>query len=321
MANPQDLRSLRWALLQHPGDPLQWQNLIDLIQALGGGLLLADLDGLFEERLVTPDVESAANRNQALEEGLEAHRAGDIHGVQRAVKVLEVVEPDGAWTHAIQGLLAEMVGTCGYAAFSRALERDRDNEWFCYWVGVAALRRRDWLDFAHHALLLSESGTLEHQLLVFAAVHHLIAAALVVLAPESCRANDLRVLDLVHPDAIPHDRDGMAAHVLRFMDKERRKMLRVILAELVQPAGKAGGRWPQLNQLHQLLHWRVVGLTEPRISMDLYAAIQRHLNQNPDPSLQPGDLTALLPRRPDLSFGDDHVQVWRDFRLLLLPSS
>ena len=45
---PPDLPRLRSALLEHPADAQCWQTLIAFIQSMGGGLLLSDLDGLFE---------------------------------------------------------------------------------------------------------------------------------------------------------------------------------------------------------------------------------------------------------------------------------
>jgi hypothetical protein len=187
-------------------------------------------------------------------------------------------------------------------------------------VSVAALRRRDWCDFACQALALADSDTLDHQVLVLAAVYHLIAAALVTLTPELCRVNDLRVFDLVHPDAIAHGRDQLVMQVLRYGEKERRKMMRIVLAYLQRHQSQSAERWMELHRLHELLRWRIIGLAEPGLSRDLYAALQRQLQLVPDLSRQPGDLHNLLPRRPDLVFGDHHVTLWRDYRLTLPPS-
>ena len=60
MASQPDLIRLRWALLDHPADAGCWQTLIAYIQAIGGGLLLGDLDDLFVDPITpaqTPQVE------------------------------------------------------------------------------------------------------------------------------------------------------------------------------------------------------------------------------------------------------------------------
>jgi len=319
---PPDLARLRLALLQHPADAQCWQTLIAFIQSMGGGLLLSDLDGLFEHpvapQLTVPPQHQ--QQSQVLELGLEAHRAGDAEGLAQALGSLRGLEPDGAWTHGLTGLLAEMGGASGYAAFARALERDPANAWFRYWTSVAALRRRDWIDFAYQALPLAGSDTLEHQVVVLAAVYHLIAIALVHLAPDLCRSNDLRVFDLVHPDTIAHNSNDLTAAVLRFVNKERRKMIRILMAYLHHSFPKSSAHWEQVHQLQELLRWRLPWLVEPQVSANLYAALQQQLEALPNQTPQHGDLHDLLPQRPGVVFGDEHVQVWRDFRLHLVPS-
>lgn len=321
MVSPPDLRSLRLALLLQPGHPEHWQQLIELIQALGGGLLLADLNGLFEEPLQTAVVPSASRHEHLLQKALDAHRSQDAHGLSEAMVAMEALDPDGAWTHALQGLLAEMEGRCAYAAFTRALERDSSNPWFRYWLSVAALRRRDWLDFSYQGLLLADSNVLQHQAVVLAAVHQLIAASLVTLTPELCQSNDLRMLDLAHPDMIAHDWPELAVHVLRLINKERRKMLRIILVYLEQDVSGSSEHEIALHGLHVLLGWRVINLAEPEISLGLYLVLQRRLQEVSDRSRYPEDLLSLLPHRPDRSFTEQHLEVWRDFRLTLQTAS
>jgi hypothetical protein len=318
MDHPSDLSHLRGQLLLHPDDGGLWQDLLDLIEALGGGLLLSDLDGLFEQPIAEVGSSGDRERAELLAQGLEAHRSGDAVGLRQALVSLQRRERDGAWTHALQGLLAEMDGVSAYGSFVRALERDPANAWFRYWASVAALRRRDWIDFAWLALLLHQSETLEHQLVVLAGIYHLMAAALVQLAEELCRANDLRVLDLLHPDMIPHDREAAAFLVLRSIDKERRKMLRILLAVLQQSGGHLGEQWMQIHWLQELLRWRILGLPEPLISAELYAALQRQLEAMPDRSWQYGSLHNLLPRRPGLVFSEEHLRVLQDFRFVLI---
>jgi hypothetical protein len=324
MARPSDLAALRLALLQQPGDPRRWQVLIERIEAMGAGLLLSELDGLFEQPLPASPAGRDSLPRQVLQQGLEAHRAGDIEGLRRAQKRLLELEPEGAWPCALQGLLAELEGVSGYAAFARALALEPGDPWFRYWLSVAALRRRDWLDFSCHALLLTHSETLEHQVLVLAAAAHLIAAVLVTLAPDLCEANDLRVFDLVHPDAIPHDQPQLVAAVLRCMDKERRKMMRILIDFIRRSANEASGTEMlppvPMHALVDLLRWRIAGLPQPRFSADLHAALQRQLELLPLQRQQHGDLETLLPRRPDLIFGDEHLRVWRDFRLVLMSA-
>jgi hypothetical protein len=318
MEQPSDLYGLRGKLLLHPEDGGLWQDLIDLIEALGGGLLLSDLDGLFEQPIAEAGSPWDRERTELLAQGLESHRSGDAVGLRQALVSLQRLEHDGAWTHALQGLLAEMDGLSAYGSFVRALERDPANGWFRYWASVAALRRRDWSDFAWLALLLHRSEPLEHQLVVLAGIYHLVAAALVQLSQELCRANDLRVLDLLHPDMIPHDREGAAFMLLRSVDKERRKMLRILLAYLQQSGGQIGGKWMRIHWLQELLRWRVFGLSEPAMSAELYAALQRQLEAMPDRCWQYGRLHDLLPQRPGLVFSEEHLRVLQDFKLVLV---
>lgn len=315
------LRSLRLELLLQPAHPELWQQLIELIQALGGGLLLADLHGLFEEPLQIDVVPSASRHEQLLQKGLDAHRSRDADGLSEALVAMEALNPDGAWTHALQGLLVEMEGRCAYAAFTRALERDSSNPWFRYWLSVAALRRRDWLDFSYQALLLGESDVLQHQAVVLAAIHQLIAASLAILTPELCKSNDLRMLDLAHPDMIAHDWQELEVHTLRSVNKERRKMLRIMLAYLQQNVSGSFEHGIFLHGLHALLRWRVINLAEPELSLSLYLVLQRRLQKFPDRSRYLEDLLSLLPHRPDCSFTEQHVEVWRDFRLMLQLAS
>ena len=317
---PPDLARLRRALLLYPADAQSWQALIDFIQSTGGGWLLSDLDGLFDDPIAAPQAAPRDHQAEVLEQGLEAHRAGDVEGLAKALGRLQGLDADGAWAHGLSGLLAEMGGASGYAAFARALERDPANAWFRYWTSVAALRRRDWIDFAYQALPLAGSDTLEHQVVVLAAVYHLIAIALVQLVPDLCRSNDLRVFDLVHPDTIAHNRNDLTAAVLRFLNKERRKMVRILMAYLHHSYPKSSIHWGQVHQLQELLRWRIPWLVEPQLSANLYAALQQQLEALPNRSSQHGDLHDLLPQRPGVVFGDEHVTVWRDFRLHLVPS-
>lgn len=315
MERSADLMGLRLALLLQPEDAQHWQALIALIEALGAGLLLADLDGLFEQPL--PRAAGVDRSRALLQQALEAHRAGDRPGLRQAWQELRREEPDAGWCHALQGLLAELEGASGYAAFARALALEPEDPWFRYWLSVAALRRRDWLDFACQALLLAASPTLEHQLLVLAAVYHLTAAALVRLAPDLCQANDLRVFDLVHPDTIPHSGEALVPLLLRFVDKERRKMVRILMAELQRQAAATTAPAPPLDGLVELLRWRILGLPEPGFSADLHAALQRQLGRLPLERRTQTDLQALVPQRPDLAFAQEHIRIWRDFRFTL----
>jgi hypothetical protein len=317
---PPGLARLRRALLLHPADAQSWQALIDFIQSTGGGWLLSDLDGLFDDPIAAPQAVPRDHQAEVLEQGLEAHRAGDVEGLAKALGRLQGLDADGAWAHGLSGLLAEMGGASGYAAFARALERDPANAWFRYWTSVAALRRRDWIDFAYQALPLAGSDTLEHQVVVLAAVYHLIAIALVQLVPDLCRSNDLRVFDLVHPDTIAHNRNDLTAAVLRFLNKERRKMVRILMAYLHHSYPKSSVHWGQVHQLQELLRWRIPWLVEPQLSANLYAALQQQLEALPNRSPQHGDLHDLLPQRPGVVFGDEHITVWRDFRFHLVPS-
>ncbi|MBM5801096.1 MAG: hypothetical protein FJ077_09755, partial [Cyanobacteria bacterium K_DeepCast_35m_m2_023] len=282
MGAPPDLHTLRSALLHHPDQQQLWQQLFAWIEALGGGVLLGDLDGLFDQPLATAPRAQTEPANLVLEQALEAHRAGNAQGLHQGLAALQDREPDAAWSHALHGLLAEMEGACGYAAFARALQREPLNVWFRYWLSVAALRRRDWIDFTYQALLLVDSTTLEHQLLVLAADYHLIAAALVVLTSALCRSSDLRVLDLVHPDCVAHSRDALIAHVQRNVEKERRKMIRILLTHVQQFEVESAEHCRPIHRLHELLRWRIVGLAEPVLSGDLYAALQRRIQHLSD---------------------------------------
>ena len=320
MDSSKSLADLRLDLLHNPADPGSWKSLISLIEAMGGGLLLSDLDPLFEQPFLTAEAAAVERRAKLLERGLDAHRAGDVEGVRQTLDELQRIEPEEAWVNALEGLLAEMEGCSGYAAFSRALAQNPSEPWFRYWLSVASLRRRDWVEFSCHALLLESSDTLEHQVVVLAATYHLIAVMLVELAPGLCGANDLRVFDLVHPDAIPHDSDQVVTSLFRFIDKERRKMIRILIAWLQQDSGLVKEQRVPVHQLLDLLRWRVIGLSEPCFSADLYAVLQRHLDQLLSQSRHDGELRDLLPSRPGLIFGDEHVRIWRDFRFVLPPN-
>ena len=94
MESSADLNGLRFALLQHPEDPGRWQALIAVIEALGAGLLLSDLDGLFEQ----PLTQSLGRdfQSKLLQRGLEAHRSGDAEGLRSAQTQLQVLVPGGA---------------------------------------------------------------------------------------------------------------------------------------------------------------------------------------------------------------------------------
>lgn len=316
-----ELLRLRGLLLQQPEEGAIWQELIACIEAMGGGLLLADLDELFEQPLRVAAVTAQAQRTALIEQGLEAHRAGDADGLQRVLLRLQDLEADGAWVHGLQGLHAELEGASGYACFRRALERDPGSDWFRYWSSTAALRRRDWIDFAWLALPLARSCTLQHQLMVLAAVYHLIAGALVRRCPALCQGNDLRVFDLVHPDRIPQDRDELATLLLRYLAKERRKMMRCLYTHIQGESAEVERFWPHFYHLVELLRWRIPGLVEPLFSADLYAALQHQLGVMSDRSHRDEGLKVLLPVRPDLVFSEEHIQVWRDFKLGIAFSS
>jgi hypothetical protein len=107
-----DLPRLRRALLLKPKDPERWQELIDLITNLGGGQLLGDIDTLFVSPLPQPDGAQAVGMpgsmaEQILEQGLHAHRAGDMAGLQLVIGRLESHDPANPWLHGLRGLLAE----------------------------------------------------------------------------------------------------------------------------------------------------------------------------------------------------------------------
>lgn len=317
-----DLPRLRRALLLKPKDPERWQELIDLITNLGGGQLLGDIDRLFVSPLSQPDGTRAVGMpgsmaEQILEQGLHAHRTGDMAGLQLVIGRLEGRDPANPWLHGLGGLLAEMGGGDGYAEFSRALEREPNNAWFRYWKSMAALRRRDWIDFSYEALLLTSSETMEHQSLVLAAIYHLIAAAIVNLEPQRCLDNDIRVFDLAHPDRICHSSEDLVIVILRFFNKERRKMIRILLDHINDVGAHNCGHGLVLHHLQDQLRWRVIGLAEPALSASLFGALQTRLQALPMLRSAPVELAGLLPQRPGLVFGEDRLRIWCDYKLQL----
>ena len=317
-----DLPRLRRALLLKPKDPERWQELIDLITNLGGGQLLGDIDTLFVSPLSQPDGAQSVGMPgsmavQILEQGLHAHRAGDMAGLQLVIGRLESHDPANPWLHGLRGLLAEMGGGDGYAEFSRALEREPSNAWFRYWKSMAALRRRDWIDFSYEALLLTSSETMEHQSLVLAAIYHLIAAAIVNLEPQRCLDNDIRVFDLAHPDRICHSSEDLVIVILRFFNKERRKMIRILLDHINAVGAHNCGHGLVLHHLQDQLRWRVIGLAEPALSASLFGALQTRLQALPMLRSAPVELASLLPQRPGLVFGEDRLRIWCDYKLQL----
>ena len=317
-----DLPRLRRALLLKPKDPERWQELIDLITTLGGGQLLGDIDTLFVAPLSQLDGAQAAAMpglmaEQILEQGLHAHRAGDMAGLQLVIGRLEGHDPANPWLHGLRGLLAEMGGGDGYAEFSRALEREPSNAWFRYWKSMAALRRRDWIDFSYEALLLTSSETMEHQSLVLAAIYHLIAAAIVQLEPQRCLDNDIRVFDLAHPDRICHSSEDLVTVILRFFNKERRKMIRILLDHINAVGTHNCGHGLVLHHLQDQLRWRVIGLAEPALSASLFGALQTRLQALPMLRSAPIEVASLLPQRPGLVFGEDRLRIWCDYKLQL----
>ena len=68
---PPGLARLRRALLLHPADAQSWQALIDFIQSTGGGWLLSDLDGLFDDPIAAPQAAPRNHQAEVLEQGLE----------------------------------------------------------------------------------------------------------------------------------------------------------------------------------------------------------------------------------------------------------
>jgi hypothetical protein len=317
-----DLPRLRRGLLLKPKDPERWQELIDLITNLGGGQLLGDIDTLFVSPLSQPDGAQAVGMpgsmaEQILEQGLHAHRAGDMAGLQLVIGRLESHDPANPWLHGLRGLLAEMGGGDGYAEFSRALEHEPSNAWFRYWKSMAALRRRDWIDFSYEALLLTSSETMEHQSLVLAAIYHLIAAAIVNLEPQRCLDNDIRVFDLAHPDRICHSSEDLVIVILRFFNKERRKMIRILLDHINAVGAHNCGHGLVLHHLQDQLRWRVIGLAEPALSASLFGALQTRLQALPMLRSAPVELASLLPQRPGLVFGEDRLRIWCDYKLQL----
>ena len=317
-----DLPRLRRALLLKPKDPERWQELIDLITNLGGGQLLGDIDTLFVSPLSQPDGAQAVGMpgsmaEQILEQGLHAHRAGDMAGLQLVIWRLESHDPANPWLHGLRGLLAEMGGGDGYAEFSRALEHEPSNAWFRYWKSMAALRRRDWIDFSYEALLLTSSETMEHQALVLAAIYHLIAAAIVNLEPQRCLDNDIRVFDLAHPDRICHSSEDLVIVILRLFNKERRKMIRILLDHINDVGAHNCGHGLVLHHLQDQLRWRVIGLAEPALSASLFGALQTRLQALTMLRSAPVEVASLLPQRPGLIFGEDRLRIWCDYKLQL----
>ena len=317
-----DLPRLRRALLLTPKDPDRWQELIDLITTLGGGQLLGDIDMLFVSPLSQPTNAKAMGMagsmaGQILEQGLHAHRTGDMAGLQRVIGRLESHDPANPWLNCLRGLRAEMGGGDGYAEFSRALEREPSNAWFRYWKSMAALRRRDWIDFSYEALLLTSSETMEHQSLVLAAIYHLIAAAIVNLEPQRCLDNDIRVFDLAHPDRICHSSEDLVIVILRFFNKERRKMIRILLDHINAVGADSCGHGLVLHHLQDQLRWRVIGLAEPALSASLFGVLQKRLQALPMLRSAPIEVASLLPQRPGLVFGEDRIRIWCDYKLQL----
>jgi hypothetical protein len=317
-----DLPRLRRALLLKPNDPERWQELIEWITNLGGGQLLGDIDDLFVTPLSQPDHAHAVSlpgsvAEQILEQGLQAHRIGDRAGLQLVIGRLENHDQAHPWLHGLRGLRGEMGGGDGYAEFSRALEREPSNAWFRYWKSMAALRRRDWIDFSYEALLLTSSETIEHQSLVLAAIYHLIAAAIVQLEPQRCQENDIRVFDLAHPDRICHTTEDLISVILRFFNKERRKMIRILLDHIDAIGPDSCGHGLVLHHLQDQLRWRVIGLAEPTLSASLFAALQARLQALPMLWSTPVEMASLLPQRPGLAFGEDRIRIWSDYKLRL----
>jgi len=322
MDSTANLPRLRRALLLRPNDPERWQELIQLITDLGGGMLLGDINTLFVHPLSQPNGSSGggapgSGEKQILEEGLNAHRAGDRGGLQLAIGHLESRDQANPWMHGLRGLLAEMQGGDGYAEFARALEREPSNAWFRYWKSMAALRRRDWIDFSFEALLLQRSETIEHQSLVLAAIYHLIAAAMIQIEPQRCLENDLRVFDLAHPDRICHNSEDLVIVILRFFNKERRKMIRILLDHINAIGTNNCGHGLVLHHLQDQLRWRVIGLAEPALSASLFGALQTRLNALPMRRSTPVEMASLLPQRPGLAFGEDRIRIWCDYKLHL----
>ena len=106
-----DLPRLRRGLLLKPRDPERWQELIELITTLGGGQLLGDIDTLFVAPLSQLDgadalAMSGSLAEQILEQGLHAHRTGDMAGLQLVIGRLESHDPTNPWQHGLRGLLA-----------------------------------------------------------------------------------------------------------------------------------------------------------------------------------------------------------------------
>jgi hypothetical protein len=317
-----ELPRLRRALLIKPNDPERWQELIEWITNLGGGQLLGDIDELFIAPISQPDSAHPVGLDgsmaaQLLEQGLNAHRTGDTACLQLVIGRLENHDPANPWLHGLRGLLAELGGGDGYAEFSRGLEREPTNAWFRYWKSMAALRRRDWIDFSFEALLLTSSETMEHQSLVLAAIYHLIAAAIIQLEPQRCLENDIRVFDLAHPDRICHTYEDLVVVILRFFNKERRKMIRILLDHIDAVGANNCGHGLVLHHLQDQLRWRVIGLAEPALSASLFGALQTRLQALPMLRSAPIEVASLLPQRPGLVFGEDRLRIWCDYKLHL----
>jgi hypothetical protein len=238
-------------------------------------------------------------------------------GLQLVIGRLDSHDPANPWLHGLRGLLAEMGGGDGYAEFSRALEREPSNAWFRYWKSMAALRRRDWIDFSYEALLLTSSETIEHQSLVLAAIYHLIATAIVQLEPQRCLDNDIRVFDLAHPDRICHSSEDLVTVILRFFNKERRKMIRILLDHINAVGAHNCGHGLVLHHLQDQLRWRVIGLAEPALSASLFGALQTRLQALPMLRSTPVEVASLLPQRPGLVFGEDRIRIFCDYKLQL----
>jgi hypothetical protein len=317
-----DLPRLRRALLLKPKDPERWQELIDLITTLGGGQLLGDIDTLFVDPISQANSAHQAGLEgsmaaQLLEQGLHAHRTGDLPALKLVIERFEGDEPANPWLNGLRGLRAEMGGSDGYAEFSRALEREPNNAWFRYWKSMAALRRRDWIDFSYEALLLTSSETMEHQSLVLAAIYHLIAAAIVNLEPQRCLDNDIRVFDLAHPDRICHSSEELVIVILRFFNKERRKLIRILLDHINAVGAHNCGHGLVLHHLQDQLRWRVIGLAEPALSASLFSTLQTRLQGLPMVPSDPVEVASLLPQRPGLVFGEDRIRIFCDYKLQL----
>ncbi|WP_216905126.1 hypothetical protein [Synechococcus sp. CCY 0621] len=234
---------------------------------------------------------------------------------------MQELAPDEAWTHALKGLLAEVSGVDGYSDFAEALQRDACNYWFRYWTSVAALRRRNWIGFAHLALPLADSDIMEHQVSALAAVHHFAAASLELLMPDLCHANALRASDLLHPDMIPHDLGDVVHYVHRNINKERRKMIRILITSLRESHECSSCQCTPHLTIKELLKWRIKGFQDPPISAGLYGSLQQQLQSLPAERLGDIPLEKILPQHQDSIIDDTYHRVLRDFRLTLIAAS